>query len=148
MTDSNNECAWLTEILAETELMDFYSAIRQDLQISRLEHFDFVKEVDLEKIGLSQPAVRRLMAAVKSRRSKQKRDRILSKFTGRGGGEKSAKDASNEDAAKDADKVITCLISKEQIKLFERLGEGSFAKVRRGVWTRLNGKKVINIECH
>lgn len=147
MTDSNNESVWLTEILAETELMDFYSAIRQDMQISKLEHFDYVKEADLEKIGLSQPAVRRLLAAVKSRRSKQKRDRILSKFTGRSGGEKSVKDAPNDDANKDSDKVITCLISKDQLKLFERLGEGSFAKVRRGVWTRLNGKKVLYLCC-
>lgn len=46
---------WLCEILRETQLTQFLAAIRDDLQITRLEHFDYAKAEDLEKIGLSKP---------------------------------------------------------------------------------------------
>ena len=36
-------------------------------------HFDFVKSEDLEKIGMGRPAIRRLMDAVKRRKSLRKK---------------------------------------------------------------------------
>lgn len=46
---------WLYEILQDVQLTQFLAPIRDDLQITRLEHFDYVKPEDLEKVGLSKP---------------------------------------------------------------------------------------------
>lgn len=46
---------WLYEILQDVQLSQFLASIRDDLQITRLEHFDYVKPEDLEKVGLSKP---------------------------------------------------------------------------------------------
>ena len=61
---------WLEELLQETQLQKFFTRIHDDLQVSRLDHFDFVKADDLEKIGMGRPAARRLLDAVKRKRRK------------------------------------------------------------------------------
>lgn len=43
------------------------------LCVSRLNHFDFVKADDLERIGMSKPAIRRLLDAVKKKKQLQKK---------------------------------------------------------------------------
>lgn len=46
---------WLKDILVDVQLGQFLVPIRDDLQVTRLEHFDYVKPEDLENIGLSRP---------------------------------------------------------------------------------------------
>lgn len=41
--------------------------------LSRSEHFEYVKSEDLEKIGMGRPAIRRLMDAVKRRKTLKKK---------------------------------------------------------------------------
>lgn len=53
MTESGIE--WLYELLQDVQLIQFLVPIRDDLQITRLEHFEYVKQEDLEKIGISKP---------------------------------------------------------------------------------------------
>lgn len=48
---------WLRDILIDVQLQQFLVPIRDDLQITRLEHFDYVKAEDLENIGLSKPGI-------------------------------------------------------------------------------------------
>ncbi len=48
------------------------------INICRLQHFDYVKSEDLEKIGMGKPAIRRLMDAVK-RKKKRKGSSIFDK---------------------------------------------------------------------
>lgn len=55
MSDEGLE--WLGQILADVQLGQFLVPIRDDLQVTRLEHFDFVKTEDLENIGLSKPGM-------------------------------------------------------------------------------------------
>lgn len=43
---------WLLVLLQDVQLEQFFSRLRDDLQITRLSHFDFVQAEDLEKIGL------------------------------------------------------------------------------------------------
>ena len=43
---------WLYELLQDVQLEQFFTRFRDDLQISRLSHFDYVQPEDLEKIGL------------------------------------------------------------------------------------------------
>lgn len=52
---SEDGTEWLYELLQDVQLMQFLIPIRDDLQITRLEHFDYVRPEDLEKIGLSKP---------------------------------------------------------------------------------------------
>lgn len=46
---------WLVDVLQDVQLNQFLAPIRDDLQITRLEHFDYVKAEDLEKVGISKP---------------------------------------------------------------------------------------------
>ena len=45
----SQDLAWLLEILRSVQLEQFYARIRDQLQVSRLEHFDYVQPEDLEK---------------------------------------------------------------------------------------------------
>ncbi|XP_037537956.1 activated CDC42 kinase 1 [Nematolebias whitei] len=63
---------WLLELLMEVQLQQYFERIRDELNVTRLSHFDYVKNEDLEKIGLGRPGQRRLWEAVKRRRAKRK----------------------------------------------------------------------------
>ncbi|KAG0723890.1 Activated CDC42 kinase 1 [Chionoecetes opilio] len=56
-------------VLAEVQLGQFFTRVRDDLQVTRLSHFEFVQLEDLERIGLGKPASRRLLEAVRKRRT-------------------------------------------------------------------------------
>lgn len=43
------------EVLNEVQLSQFFLPIRDDLQITKLEHFEFVKPEDFDPVGLSRP---------------------------------------------------------------------------------------------
>jgi hypothetical protein len=65
MDDMKNSSELVYKILEQTQLENFWPKIRDDLQILRLSHFDFVKVKDFQRIGLSKPAIRRLLDHVK-----------------------------------------------------------------------------------
>ena len=68
----------LIELLRDVQLDTFADSLRDRLQVTRISHFDHVKVKDLEKIGMSKPAIRRLMDAV----AKHKRaEHIRKSFT-------------------------------------------------------------------
>lgn len=46
---------WLLELLLEVQLQQYFLRIRDDLNVTRLSHFDYVKNEDLEKIGMGRP---------------------------------------------------------------------------------------------
>jgi activated CDC42 kinase 1 len=71
---------WLQNLLAEVQLDQFYTKLRDDLQVTRLSHFEYVRSEDLEKIGMGKPAIRRLMDAAKRHRSVKKKS-ILNKVS-------------------------------------------------------------------
>ena len=47
--------AWLQDLLMEVQLQQYLMRIRDDLNVTRLSHFDYVKNEDLEKIGMGRP---------------------------------------------------------------------------------------------
>ncbi|KAJ8947003.1 hypothetical protein NQ318_019084 [Aromia moschata] len=129
---------WLGHILADVQLGQFLVPIRDDLQITRLEHFDYVKPEDLENIGLSRPGARRLLEAVKKKRVQQKKRSLINKLipvANKTGTSKRNDDISISD-------FTSCLIQESNISLSIKLGDGSFGVVRRGEWTNPNGKSV------
>lgn len=51
----DQDTQWLYHLLAEVQLEKFYLRVRDGLNITRIEHFAYVKESDLEQIGISKP---------------------------------------------------------------------------------------------
>lgn len=141
---------WLLDLLAECQLEQYYEAIRNELQITRLAHFDYVLADDLAKVGLSKPRIRQLMDHVKKKKTHQWRKNILSKLIG--GGKQmnhpastSVKKSSSESSAatvtksQSSSQTLTCLIHEKDITLSIKLGDGSFGVVKRGEWDSPNG---------
>ncbi|XP_070609913.1 activated CDC42 kinase 1 isoform X2 [Erythrolamprus reginae] len=144
---------WLLELLTEVQLQQYFLQIRDDLNITRLSHFEYVKNEDLEKIGMGRPGQRRLWEAVKRRKAVCKRKSWMSKvFSGKRPDSemqplppsllsKQSSPAALEEAQQQA---LTCLISEKDLVLLEKLGDGSFGVVRRGEWCAPSGK-VLNV---
>uniref|UniRef100_A0A8C9Q592 non-specific protein-tyrosine kinase n=1 Tax=Spermophilus dauricus TaxID=99837 RepID=A0A8C9Q592_SPEDA len=59
---------WLLRLLRDIQLAQFYRPILEELNVTRPEHFDFVKPEDLDGIGMGRPAQRRLAEALKRHR--------------------------------------------------------------------------------
>lgn len=121
---------WLEELLAEVQLEQFLHRITDDLQITRLVHFNYVHSDDLEKIGLARPAIRRLMEAVRKRRNVAWRQSLMEKILP--GGKKKAHTVTGSPSKSSSSS--TCLILEREIVLADKLGDGSFGVVRRGEW--------------
>ncbi|XP_053198286.1 activated CDC42 kinase 1 [Scomber japonicus] len=147
---------WLLELLTDVQLQQYFLRIRDDLNVTRLSHFDYVKNEDLEKIGMGRPGQRRLWEAVKRRRALYKRKSWMSKVfpvkrpdaadpqqSPPQGASSSAVQANSESAAS-----LTCLIRETELQLFERLGDGTFGVVRRGEWTGPNTRVLsVAVKC-
>uniref|UniRef100_A0A2K6MW92 non-specific protein-tyrosine kinase n=1 Tax=Rhinopithecus bieti TaxID=61621 RepID=A0A2K6MW92_RHIBE len=73
---------WLLELLSEVQLQQYFLRLRDDLNVTRLSHFEYVKNEDLEKIGMGRPGQRRLWEAVKRRKALCKRKSWMSKDEG------------------------------------------------------------------
>ncbi|XP_051970710.1 activated CDC42 kinase 1-like [Xyrauchen texanus] len=155
---SDEGTEWLVELLTDVQLQQYFLRIRDDLNVTRLSHFDYVKNEDLEKIGMGRPGQRRLWEAVKRRRAMCKRKSWMSKslclgqqvFTGKRPDSdsqtpvafRSASPSSTQPDGQPAD--LTCLISDRDLTLFEKLGDGSFGVVKRGEWQAPSGR-VLNV---
>ncbi|XP_054452357.1 tyrosine kinase, non-receptor, 2b isoform X2 [Anoplopoma fimbria] len=163
---------WLLELLMEVQLQQYFLRIRDDLNVTRLSHFDYVKNEDLEKIGMGRPGQRRLWEAVKRRKAMCKRKSWMSKvFSGKrpdggdfpqqgqpassfrklsptpplGLGEGVLTTHPGGGAPLDGQQqALTCLIPEKDLTLFEKLGDGSFGVVKRGEWLTPAGK-VLNV---
>ncbi|XP_070774714.1 tyrosine kinase, non-receptor, 2b [Enoplosus armatus] len=163
---------WLLELLMEVQLQQYFLRIRDDLNVTRLSHFDYVKNEDLEKIGMGRPGQRRLWEAVKRRKAMCKRKSWMSKvFSGKrpdggdfpqqgqpassfrklsptpplGLGEGVLATQPGGGAPLDGQQqALTCLIPEKDLTLFEKLGDGSFGVVKRGEWLTPAGK-VLNV---
>uniref|UniRef100_A0A1A8FZX7 Activated CDC42 kinase 1 n=1 Tax=Nothobranchius korthausae TaxID=1143690 RepID=A0A1A8FZX7_9TELE len=146
---------WLLELLTDVQLQQYFLRIRDELNVTRLSHFDYVKNEDLEKIGMGRPGQRRLWEAVKRRRALYKRKSWMSKVfpVKRSdadpqqplpqGPASAALPSSSEPGAS-----LTCLVRESELQLFERLGDGTFGVVRRGEWTGPNGRVLsVAVKC-
>uniref|UniRef100_A0A2S2Q9B8 non-specific protein-tyrosine kinase n=1 Tax=Sipha flava TaxID=143950 RepID=A0A2S2Q9B8_9HEMI len=135
---------WLMSLLVDVQLEHFHTRIIDELQITRLSHFEYVKPEDLENIGISKPAARRLLEAVKKRKGAERRYKILSILGGTQASKHSTgtvkKHASTTQITQPSALSLTCLILEKDIKLSEKIGDGSFGIVSRGEWTTSTGQ--------
>uniref|UniRef100_A0A673SVQ1 Activated CDC42 kinase 1 n=1 Tax=Suricata suricatta TaxID=37032 RepID=A0A673SVQ1_SURSU len=151
---------WLLELLSEVQLQQYFLRLRDDLNITRLSHFEYVKNEDLEKIGMGRPGQRRLWEAVKRRKAMCKRKSWMSKvFSGKRLEAEFPPHHSQSTFRKTSPtpggpagegplQSLTCLIGEKDLHLFEKLGDGSFGVVRRGEWDAPSGKTVsVAVKC-
>ncbi|XP_071346586.1 tyrosine kinase, non-receptor, 2b isoform X2 [Trachinotus anak] len=167
---------WLLELLMEVQLQQYFLRIRDDLNVTRLSHFDYVKNEDLEKIGMGRPGQRRLWEAVKRRKAMCKRKSWMSKvFSGKrpdggdfpqqgqpvssfrklsptpplglGEGVLAAQPGGGGAPLDGQQQALTCLIPEKDLTLFEKLGDGSFGVVKRGEWLTPAGKLHVAVKC-
>ncbi|XP_013196062.2 activated Cdc42 kinase Ack [Amyelois transitella] len=130
---------WLCEILQNVQLEQFYLPIRDQLQITRLAHFDYVHAEDLERIGISKPGVRRLFDAVRKKKLQLWNRKFWNKLFG---SSSSSMSREKTDAAlkppQPAEPRTTCIILEKDIILHNELGNGSFGVVKKGEWVVSN----------
>ncbi|CAN9506466.1 unnamed protein product [Ophioblennius macclurei] len=146
---------WLLELLTDVQLQQYFLRIRDDLNVTRLSHFDYVKNEDLEKIGMGRPGQRRLWEAVKRRRALYKRKSWMSKVfpvkRPDADSQQPLPQGASSGAASancEAPASLTCLIRESELQLFERLGDGTFGVVRRGEWTGPNSRVLsVAVKC-
>ncbi|XP_039982242.1 activated CDC42 kinase 1 [Xiphias gladius] len=146
---------WLLELLTDVQLQQYFLRIRDDLNVTRLSHFDYVKNEDLEKIGMGRPGQRRLWEAVKRRRALYKRKSWMSKVfpvkrSDADPQQPLPQGASSGQAPANSEPgaSLTCLIRESELQLLERLGDGTFGVVRRGEWTGPNGRVLsVAVKC-
>ncbi|EMP37638.1 Activated CDC42 kinase 1 [Chelonia mydas] len=152
--ESDEGTDWLLELLAEVQLQQYFLRIRDDLNVTRLSHFEYVKNEDLEKIGMGRPGQRR--GSVKRRKAICKRKSWMSKvFSGKRPEaefplqpQPPFPKLSSPSPAEEGQQALTCLISERDLMLFEKLGDGSFGVVRRGEWGTPTGKMLtVAVKC-
>ncbi|XP_067946990.1 activated CDC42 kinase 1-like [Watersipora subatra] len=119
------------EMLTEVQLQQFYVKIRDQLQITQLSHFNYVKSEDLEKIGMAKPAIRRLLDTVRRNKTKLKKKGIFQKILST---DKAVSTLKTSEAP-----AVSCLINEKDLMLTDKLGDGSFGVVRKGQWTSPDG---------
>ncbi|XP_060710738.1 activated CDC42 kinase 1-like isoform X2 [Hemiscyllium ocellatum] len=147
MSSPDEGTEWLLQLLKEVQLEQFYLQIRDDLNVTRLSHFDFVKTTDLERIGMGRPGHRRLFEAVKRRRMVGRPKSWMSKmFSARSGDyyDQAPYTSGPPSSAVEPEAAPKSLINDRDLLLCERLGNGSFGVVRRGEWRLPNGH-IINV---
>lgn len=143
--EENESSEWLLELLTEVQLDQFYSKLRDDLQVTRLSHFDYVKVEDLEKIGMGKPAIRRLMDAIKRKKNTLRRKGILDKILPKVPDKNNTKKVGSGSPRTSVylDQTLTCLIAENSLFLYGKLGNGSFGVVKKGDWTTPTGQKKL-----
>ncbi|CAN7988973.1 unnamed protein product [Ixodes hexagonus] len=155
-SDDDQGVEWLYEVLREVQLEQFFMKVRDDLQVTRPRHFDYVQSEDLEKIGMGKPAARRLLDNVKKHRASQWKKNLLSKFLPVSAASKSAVKGGGASASHLSPTAVgpgsngltpgaaalTCLISEKDVTLASKLGDGSFGVVVKGEWDTPDGRVV------
>ncbi|XP_039087496.1 non-receptor tyrosine-protein kinase TNK1 isoform X2 [Hyaena hyaena] len=136
---------WLLRLLRDVQLAQFYRPILEELNVTRPEHFDFVKPEDLDGIGMGRPAQRRLAEALKRHRSGLKSKNWVYKILG-GFAPEQKETTSPSDSPRlslpEPEGGLKCLIPDGAVCRGELLGSGCFGVVHRGLWTLPSGQSM------
>ncbi|XP_023369815.1 non-receptor tyrosine-protein kinase TNK1 isoform X3 [Otolemur garnettii] len=135
---------WLLRLLRDIQLAQFYRPILEELNVSRPEHFDFVRPEDLDGIGMGRPAQRRLAEALKKHRSGLKSKNWVYKILGGFAQEQKEPTLPSDSPLRlhEPEGGLKCLIPEGAVCRGELLGSGCFGVVHRGLWTLPSGQSV------
>ncbi|OTF71863.1 Ack-like kinase domain protein [Euroglyphus maynei] len=150
----------LYQLLKEVQLEHFYQAIKS-IDVTKVEHFDNVVFDDLinVRVGMGAPAARRLLEAAKKRNNSNNNNnkwkknlfqiilpnaKLKDHHLNHNNNIERLKTFNNDDAddIKNFDQEnrensgLTCLIPSKDIKLLDKIGDGSFGVVMRAQWIR------------
>uniref|UniRef100_A0A1I7RKU2 non-specific protein-tyrosine kinase n=1 Tax=Bursaphelenchus xylophilus TaxID=6326 RepID=A0A1I7RKU2_BURXY len=134
----------LHEAFIATDLISFEQKLAVEKQLTRISHFDVVTDDELKSYGLSAPAIRRLRneldrrkkAAKKIFGSKQKTVKTI----------EIVPEPTTTPQPVQSTSSSPSLINKDELKIMQKLGEGTFASVRYGLWERPDGKRECAIK--
>ncbi|KAM5273304.1 non-receptor tyrosine-protein kinase TNK1 [Ctenodactylus gundi] len=135
---------WLLQLLRDVQLAQFYRPILEELNVTRPEHFEFVRPEDLDGIGMGRPAQRRLAEALKRHRSGFKSKNWVYKILGGLAPEHKETTPPSESppCLSELEGGLKCLIPESAVCRGELLGSGCFGVVYRGLWTLPSGQSV------
>uniref|UniRef100_A0A8C5LB99 non-specific protein-tyrosine kinase n=1 Tax=Jaculus jaculus TaxID=51337 RepID=A0A8C5LB99_JACJA len=144
MLPDDSTTLWLLWLLRDIQLAQFYRPILEELNVTRLEHFDFVRPQDLDSIGMGRPAQRRLAEALKRHRSGVKSKNWVYKILG-GFAPEQKETTPPSDSPRylpEPEGGLKCLIPEGAVCRGELLGSGCFGVVHRGLWTLPSGQSI------
>ncbi|CAI4228531.1 unnamed protein product [Auanema sp. JU1783] len=118
----------VVDILKEAGLLRWQQQIVFGLQIRRAQHFSFHNDKVFKDMGMLPDEIKRLRSSVQSRRNLPSSNTVIVK--------------TDRDSLTMAAEMNKSEITKEQIHLMETIGEGTFAVVKKAVWTPPNGQKI------
>ncbi|XP_026986651.1 non-receptor tyrosine-protein kinase TNK1 isoform X5 [Sagmatias obliquidens] len=138
---------WLLRLLQDVQLAQFYRPILEELNVTRPEHFDFVRPEDLDGVGMGRPAQRRLAEALKRHRSGLKSKNWVYKILGgfAPGQKETTPPSDSLPSLPEPDGGLKCLIPDRAVCRGELLGSGCFGVVHRGLWTLPSGKAPLQM---
>ncbi|XP_076452018.1 uncharacterized protein LOC143287697 isoform X2 [Babylonia areolata] len=144
----------LAEFLAEAELAHYLTALRNELKVTCVEHLKYVKEEDLEGIGMTRPEMRRLKKFYKKEHPQGTFGKLKRAIMRTGGGE-TGRSVSPPPADHRVSRPVSLLrppgktlIPMDCVAFGKMLGEGHFGTVCQAVWTAENGEKVqVAVKC-
>ncbi|EDW90669.2 activated Cdc42 kinase-like isoform X2 [Drosophila yakuba] len=158
----------LYEFLTESELQQYYNAVKNELKITNAAQFKYAADEDLRFIGLSRPEIRRLRKFYekhfphsylsKIKRLLQAPGTMVKREEAPGGGGQVALDGSSASAcsslaakngASSPSKVPNNkhIIPADSISVNKQLGTGEFGIVQQGVWSNGSERIQVAIKC-
>ncbi|KQS62774.1 activated Cdc42 kinase-like isoform X2 [Drosophila erecta] len=158
----------LYEFLTESELQQYYNAVKNELKITNAAQFKYAADEDLRFIGLSRPEIRRLRKFYekhfphsylsKIKRLLQAPGTMVKREEAPGGGSQVALDGSSASAcsslaakngASSPSKVPNNkhIIPADSISVNKQLGTGEFGIVQQGVWSNGSERIQVAIKC-
>ncbi|XP_016958017.1 activated Cdc42 kinase-like isoform X2 [Drosophila biarmipes] len=158
----------LYEFLTESELQQYYNAVKNELKITNAAQFKYAADEDLRFIGLSRPEIRRLRKFYekhfphsylsKIKRLLQAPGTMVKREEASGGAGQVALDGSGAPAcstlaakngATSPGKVPNNkhIIPADSISVNKQLGTGEFGIVQQGVWSNGSERIQVAIKC-
>ncbi|XP_016339656.1 activated CDC42 kinase 1-like [Sinocyclocheilus anshuiensis] len=137
----DHDTQWLYQLLAGVQLERFYLRMRDGLNVTRIEHLNYVKEADLEQIGISKPGQRRLWEAVRRYKTNMRpRSWMIKAFNGRNPEGSEQFNGVGSGQGPEPGRALPCLIQDSELIFGDRLGSGSFGVVRKAEWQTPTGR--------
>ncbi|XP_033233262.1 activated Cdc42 kinase-like isoform X2 [Drosophila pseudoobscura] len=154
----------LYEFLTESELQQYYNAVKNELKITNAAQFKYAADEDLRFIGLSRPEIRRLRKYYekhfphsylsKIKRLLQTPTTMVRREDGAGSAQVSpdgspAASQATKNGSTSPSKVPNNkhIIPADSISVNKQLGTGEFGIVQQGVWTNGSERIQVAIKC-
>uniref|UniRef100_A0A672PI39 Activated CDC42 kinase 1-like n=1 Tax=Sinocyclocheilus grahami TaxID=75366 RepID=A0A672PI39_SINGR len=134
----DHDTQWLYQLLAGVQLERFYLRMRDGLNVTRIEHLNYVKEADLEQIDST---MRRLWEAVRCYKTNMPpRSWMIKAFNGRTPEGSEQFNGVGSGQGPEPGCALPCLIQDSELIFGDRLGSGSFGVVRKAEWQTPTGR--------